>query len=283
MWSKNLLILVDASAQGRLKIKNQLQSSFRVLDFAAPEPAWTKALQVNPQLMVLVQRGALPDRWRAVRYLRSHSQLGHLPLLCLLDAFHPDLVEQGLGEGADLILHADAGKGLLQQAASRLVHNREGAYRFSYRKFLLNDQLGQLASEDEQFLSQFHDFVRCNMHRSDLQISEIADYMALSCSQLDRRLQRLMGMSPKQFVSEHRLCAAYLLLRSRRGNVSEVSTLTGFKSLSYFSTRFSERFQSNPSVVRESRETDIAEPWRKMAAKLGISGPEAIPVYYSRK
>ncbi|MFM7748356.1 MAG: helix-turn-helix domain-containing protein, partial [Bacteroidota bacterium] len=91
------------------------------------------------------------------------------------------------------------------------------------------------------------------------------------------------GLTTKQYISEHRLCAAYHLLSTKKGNVSEVSAWTGFKSLSYFSTRFSERFSTNPSVVRENRENiDNQAPWQEMASRLGLTGPIQIPAHYSR-
>jgi AraC-like DNA-binding protein len=181
----------------------------------------------------------------------------------------------------DHILEAGSSGELLLKAAARLMNGLESACRYSYRKFLFDDKLRQLPSEDERFLVKVHEFVRKNLSKSDLQVGDIAEAMAMSASQLDRRLSRLLGLTPKQYVSEHRLCAAFQLLSSKQGNVSEVSAWTGFKSLSYFSTRFSERFSANPSVVRENRENrDYRAPWQEMAARLGIAGTLQNPGKY---
>jgi AraC-like DNA-binding protein len=159
----------------------------------------------------------------------------------------------------------------------------ESACQYSYRKFLFDDKLGQLPSEDERFLIKINEFIRRNLPKTDLQVGDMAEAMAMSPSQLDRRLNRLLGLTPKQYIAEHRLCAAFQLLTHRQGNVSEVSAWTGFKSLSYFSTRFSERFRANPSVVRENRENrDYRAPWQEMAARLGITGTLFAPVPYKR-
>lgn len=277
MSNKNLALLVDSLVVGRQRLKTQLAAHYRVQEFANSEAVMSKAHRVNPHLLVLVIRAMHPEPWRIVRYIRGHSRLSHLPILCLADPPGPLLWEQALEAGADLILPTDCSKSLFQLGCRRLVEHLQNVCRYSYQKYLYDDRKAPLTSEDERFLGLLHEYTRQNMHRVDLQVADMADALSLSCSQLDRRLDRLLGMSPKQFLSEHRLNAAFHLLATRRGNVSEVSALTGFKSLSYFSTRFSDRFQANPSVVRENRSPDdYTGPWKEMASRLGLDGPPAV-------
>lgn len=284
MLPKTIVVLVDSYTAGRLKFKNYLNPSYRVLDFASEEAAWSRMLKTGPALLVHVIRGSGPDRWNLVRQVRSHSQLTYLPVLGIVEALDSLTRLQSLEAGMDQLLESVCSRELLFLAAERLRNGLESAYHYSYRRFLLEDKFGQLPSEDERFLVKIHEYVRRNLPKVDLQVGDLAEAMAMSPSQLDRRLQRLKGLTPKQYISEHRLCAAYHLLSTKKGNVSEVSAWTGFKSLSYFSTRFSERFSTNPSVVRENRENiDDQAPWQEMASRLGLTGPIQIPAHYSRK
>jgi AraC-like DNA-binding protein len=277
MSTKNLALLIDPLVGGRQRLKSQLAVLFKVHEFANNEAVMSKAHRINPHLLVLVIRSMHPEPWGIVRYIRGHSRLSHLPILCLADPPGPLFWEQALEAGVDLILPTESSKSLFQLGCRRLVEHMHRVCRYSYQKYLYDDKKAPLTSEDERFLGLLHEYTRQNMHRVDLQVADMADALALSCSQLDRRLDRLLGMSPKQFLSEHRLNAAFHLLATRRGNVSEVSALTGFKSLSYFSTRFSDRFQANPSVVRENRSPDdYAGPWKEMASRLGLDGPPVV-------
>ncbi|MBM3936202.1 MAG: helix-turn-helix transcriptional regulator [Sphingomonadales bacterium] len=284
MLLKNTVVLVDSLTAGRLKFKHYLSQPYRVLDFASADAAWSKILKSGPALLVHVLRGDGSMRWTLVRQIRSHSQLAYLPVLGIVESLDPVIREQSLEAGMDQLLETGCARDLLLKAAGRLMTGLESACQYSYRKFLFDDKLSQLPSEDERFLVKIHDYVRRNLPKADLQVGDMADAMAMSASQLDRRLYRLLGLTPKQYISEYRLCAAFQLLNSKQGNVSEVSAWTGFKSLSYFSTRFSERFRANPSVVRENRENrDYQAPWQEMAARLGISGPIQTPAKYFRK
>ena len=277
MSTKNLALLVDPLVGGRQRLKSQLATFYKVQEFSNNEAVMSKAHRMNPHLLVLVIRAMHPEPWGIVRYIRGHSRLSHLPILCLADPPDPLLWEKALEAGVDLILPTESSKSLFQLGCLRLVNHLHMVCRYAYQKYLYDDKKAPLTSEDERFLGLLHEYTRQNMHRVDLQVADMADALSLSCSQLDRRLDRLLGMSPKQFLSEHRLNTAFHLLATRRGNVSEVSALTGFKSLSYFSTRFSDRFQANPSVVRENRSPDdYAGPWKEMATRLGLDGPPVV-------
>jgi AraC-like DNA-binding protein len=274
MSTKNLAMLVDPLYAGRHRLKSHLSVYFKVQEFASNEAALTKVHRMSPQLLVLVIRGVYPEPWGLVRHMRFHNRLAHLPILCLADPSEPSFVEQALEAGVDMVIPTESPRTLFQTACRRLVDQWYSICKYSYQRYLYDHNKVPLASEDELFLGSLHEYTRKNMHKVDLQVADMADALSLSCSQLDRRLDRLLGMSPKQFLSEHRLFAAFDLLANRRGNVSEVSSWTGFKSLSYFSTRFSERFQANPSVVRENRvSSDYAGPWKEMASRLGLNGP----------
>lgn len=284
MLSQITVVLVDSQPSVRLQIKSSLSQFYKVQDFASADAAWTKILKSAPALLVQVLRGIDSGRWNLVRQIRSHSQLAYMPVLGLVDVMEHGTREQSLEAGMDQLLETGCSHDLLLKAVARLLNGLESACRYSYRKFLFDDKLRQLPSEDERFLIKIHEFVRSNLPKVDLQVGDMAEAMAMSASQLDRRLSRLLGLTPKQYISEHRLCAAFQLLSSKQGNVSEVSAWTGFKSLSYFSTRFSERFSANPSVVRENRENrDYHAPWQEMALRLGIPGPIQISVPYSSK
>jgi AraC-like DNA-binding protein len=57
----------------------------------------------------------------------------------------------------------------------------------------------------------------------------------------------LTGKSPNNFISDYRLKRALALLKTNRGNISEIAFETGFSSPSYFSKCFQKRYGHLPS------------------------------------
>jgi len=64
---------------------------------------------------------------------------------------------------------------------------------------------------------------------------------------LFRRLKGVTGQSPEEYLREKRLQVAARLLTESAGNVAEVADAVGFASVSYFSRRFKERFDTSPA------------------------------------
>ena len=86
----------------------------------------------------------------------------------------------------------------------------------------------------------------------DFNIRELGKRLALSKAQLYRKITQLSGLSPNNFIKEHRLKKAAEAISKQDGNVSRVAYRSGFSSPSYFSKCFLERFGILPSSVAAS-------------------------------
>ena len=93
--------------------------------------------------------------------------------------------------------------------------------------------------------------IEAHLDDEQFSVTELADGLALSRSQLHRKLQALIGQGPNEVIREMRLLRAKELLEKGAGNASEVAFMVGFSSLAYFSKRFSERFGVSPGVVKK--------------------------------
>lgn len=93
--------------------------------------------------------------------------------------------------------------------------------------------------------------IEAHLDDEQFSVTELADGLVLSRSQLHRKLQALIGQGPNEMILEMRLLRAKELLEKGAGNASEVAYMVGFSSLAYFSKRFSERFGVSPGVAKK--------------------------------
>lgn len=100
---------------------------------------------------------------------------------------------------------------------------------------------------DERFLTQLMDFIEDKWHKSDFDVSFFSKAMGYSKSQLYRKLKRLTGLSPNNFLKDFRLHKALQLLYKQHGNISEIAFETGFNSPAYFSKCFASKYGILPS------------------------------------
>lgn len=109
------------------------------------------------------------------------------------------------------------------------------------------DQIKTLSTSDQLFLTNLMDYVEKVWNDNELNVSDLSKPLQYSKSQVYRKLIALTGKSPSTFIRDYRLKKALDLMRRKQGNISEISSQTGFKSSTYFSKCFKDRFQILPS------------------------------------
>lgn len=99
------------------------------------------------------------------------------------------------------------------------------------------------------FLKKVNAVIHSNMSDVDFKVDALASAMALSRTQLFRKVKRLTQMSPQQYLRFVRLEKAKKLLQSKDKdfNVSEVCYEVGFTSKSHFTRSFQSEFGFKPS------------------------------------
>jgi TolB-like protein/AraC-like DNA-binding protein/Tfp pilus assembly protein PilF len=108
------------------------------------------------------------------------------------------------------------------------------------------------------FLADLTAVIEKNIASEQFGVSELADQMNMSRSNLLRKVKKESKLSVSQLISQVRLKRAMELLRKTSSNVSEVSHQVGFNSTSYFIKCFREYYGYPPGEVGK-RDT-LAQP-----------------------
>ncbi|MFK7814333.1 MAG: helix-turn-helix domain-containing protein [Maribacter sp.] len=105
------------------------------------------------------------------------------------------------------------------------------------------------------FIKKVNAVINSHLADSDFKVDSLADAMALSRTQLFRKIKMLTKMSPQQYLRFVRLEKAKKLLQSKVKdlNVSEVGYEVGFASKSHFTRSFQKEFGFNPSDFTKAK------------------------------
>ncbi|WP_421919559.1 helix-turn-helix domain-containing protein [Marinifilum sp.] len=106
----------------------------------------------------------------------------------------------------------------------------------------------QLFEEDE-FLLKLKLLVEENLSNESFGVSELADAIGMSRSNLLRKVKKKCKLSVSQFISQIRLNNANCMLLEGNFNVSEIAYQVGFSSTSYFIKCFRELYGYPPGEV----------------------------------
>ncbi len=139
--------------------------------------------------------------------------------------------------------------------------------------------------KDNEFLNNLTGIIEENLSDDTFGVSELANEVGMSRSNLLRKVKKASKLSVSQFIRNVRLNIAIEMLRQKNMTVSEVSYAVGFGSTSYFTKCFHDHYGYPPNEVgkNEHREKQIkAHPGLKKRRRVMlISGAFLIIVISS--
>ncbi len=100
-------------------------------------------------------------------------------------------------------------------------------------------------------LSDIVQLIEENMDNTELDSALLEEKLAISKTQLYRRLKALSDMAPSEFIKHVRLQRASALLQHSKLSVSEIFYKTGFNNRSYFFRSSRKRYNCSPKEYRE--------------------------------
>lgn len=117
-----------------------------------------------------------------------------------------------------------------------------------------------LPKGENDFLNKLREAIEANMADEQFGVSELADQVGMSRSNLLRKVKKLTELSVSQFIRVVRLEKAMEILKDSSLNVSEVSFQVGFNSTSYFVKCFREHYGYPPGEVgKQSQKPENVE------------------------
>ncbi|MEJ1240904.1 helix-turn-helix domain-containing protein [Chryseolinea sp. T2] len=108
----------------------------------------------------------------------------------------------------------------------------------------------------QPFLDELMQVIDRNLPNELFGVSELAEEMNMSRSNLLRKVKKETALSVSQLISQARLKKAMDLLKTSQLNVTEVSQQVGFNSTSYFIKCFREHYGFPPGEVNKKGEAE---------------------------
>jgi AraC-like DNA-binding protein len=107
--------------------------------------------------------------------------------------------------------------------------------------------------KDRLFLIKAIELIEKYLSDTDFDVMTFCREMALSRSQLHRKLHSIINLSATEFIKTIRLNKAAVLLKKGSATVSEIAYDVGFNTLAYFTRSFKEQFGVTPSEFAKRR------------------------------
>lgn len=112
-----------------------------------------------------------------------------------------------------------------------------------------------------EFLTNAKKAVNINIGKEYYSIDEFARDLSMSHSNLCKKMRRVAGVSPTEFIVNTKLGKSLSLLAEGKLSIKEVAYSTGFNDPKYFSRRFKKEFGISPKEYKLSTNVEPAYRW----------------------
>lgn len=186
----------------------------------------------------------MPDMsgFELLKAIRVDDMLCHIPFILLSALDSIDSKIMGLDYGADAYIEKPFSLSHLKATINNLLENRRMLFKhftsvpdMSYDQTLMN-------KTDVKWINTVNEIITQNFTNEEFTIDRLAEEMAISRSNLQRKLKGLTGMPPNDYIRLIRLKTAGELLREGEHRINEVCYIVGFNNPSYFARCFQKQF-----------------------------------------
>ncbi|MFP5039905.1 two-component regulator propeller domain-containing protein [Parasediminibacterium sp. JCM 36343] len=189
------------------------------------------------------------DGIQLCKELKTNINTSHIPLILLTAKATVENTLAGLQIGADDYISKPFNPDILKAKVTNFI---EGQKRI-IEKFVNADNGVIIPKDiaknplDEEFLQNVMDAVTKNLDNEEFSVEELGSMVAMSRSNLFRKLKAVTGQTPIEFIYHFRLRKAMEMLLERKLSVSQISYEVGFKSPSSFTKSFKKQYGKSPT------------------------------------
>ncbi len=249
---KNVILVVDDSADVRAFIKSSLEPFYTIVEAADGREGIDKARAIIPDLIVSDVMMPNVDGFELCRELKTDIKTSHIPVVLLTAKASEESIIEGLETGADDYITKPFNTKILLTRIKNLIDLRCQLQEKIQREMMLHPTEMAVSSMDQEFMQELKKSVEKNMADEEFGVDELANGLYMSRATLNRKLRALTGESTNQFIQSYRLKRAAQLLKTNFGNVTEVAFEVGFSNSAYFTKCFKEKFHQLPHTFQAS-------------------------------
>ncbi len=257
-----ILLIVEDNADMRSYIREYFENEFQIIEAGDGADGYKKSTEHIPDIIISDVMMPNMDGVEFCKKVKTDERTSHIPVVLLTARASKESRIEGLETGADDFITKPFDGDELKVRVNNLIDQRKRLSAVLERKIQKSSSTAKLdfedlgiTSMDDTFLQKARVVVDENLSNSEYTIEDFASAMALSRSQLHRKLKALINSTGSEFLRTIRMNYALELLQKKAGTISEIAYDVGFNSPTYFSQLFKQTFGMSPTEYQNNVES----------------------------
>lgn len=240
------ILIVDDNYQIRELLKDVL-CEYNVLEAENGQDA-ISILYNNPIDMVISDI-IMPvmDGLELCSRIKESFDTCHIPVILLTAKGSIEHRIEGIEKGADSYIPKPFDPRHIKARISQLIESRKNLRKALVNEgYISNEFIEKHDTRDTKFIKALNKFINKNIDVAELNSESMMEELAVSKTQLYRKVKALTDLTPHGYLKKIRIKTASQLLISTDLSVSEIIDKTGFNNRTYFYRTFKEEFGTSP-------------------------------------
>jgi signal transduction histidine kinase/DNA-binding response OmpR family regulator/ligand-binding sensor domain-containing protein len=248
---KPLLLIVEDNIDVRKYIISHLEKNYRIQEAVDGEDGIEQAFEHIPDLIISDVMMPKMDGFKLCEKLKTDERTSHIPIIMLTAKATSQDKISGYETGADDYIMKPFDAAELKVRIKNLIEiRRKLQEKFTKADFVIKRGEIKINRLDEKFIEKLMGIIEKHISEENFTIEEFESEIAMSKSQIYRKLKALTGKSPSRFLRSVRLSKAKKMIQEKQATIAEIAYSTGFGSPAYFTRCFKEEYGHSPSEMK---------------------------------
>ncbi len=248
---RKLVLVVDDDIDVANYLKILLSPVYRVNTCFDVDSALGSMKEDEPDIVLSDVMMPGKDGFELCRSIKTDLQLSHIPVILVTAKVTVDSQVKGLEQGADAYVTKPFAPDYLLALLKFQLENRDKLRKVLGSAVGTEEIEGEgLAPQDKAFMNDLYTLMENELSNPELDIARMTGMMKISRTKFYYKVKGLTGENPSVFFKRYKLNRAARLLLEGKNNMSEIADMTGFSTLSHFSTSFKKQFGVPPSEYK---------------------------------
>ena len=226
---------------------------FEITEAVNGKEGWQKALSIHPNLIISDISMPEMDGIELCKKIRADDRTKHISVILLTALAGEEHQLKGLETGASDYLSKPFNLDILLSKIRNLLSQQE-TFKKTYQKHIdIKSTAADIDSPDKKFVVQVLQVIEKNISNADFSVEELSSKVNMSRVALYKKILKLTGKTPFEFIKSVRLNRAIQMLEKKEFTVSEISYQVGFNNPKYFTKLFKAEFGVLPSAYANGR------------------------------
>ncbi len=245
---RHTVLIVDDDTDVIRYMKELLSTQYNVIYKYDADSAFLAVKKDAPDIVISDVMMPGKSGYDLCREIKGSLQLSHIPVILLTAKANVDDQVQGLDCGADAYVTKPFEPQYLMALANSQIKNREKIKSMLSQATEVGSLDENVLSEhDNAFMKELYELMEKELSNDELDVTGMTERLHISRTKFYYKVKGLTGENPSVFFKRYKLNRAAQLLKDHKHNISEIADMTGFSTLSHFSTSFKKQFGVSPS------------------------------------